>query len=117
MEKKLTNKMALEFVLSLEEVKSNVEIFDKLSKMLEQVEKKNSTKSDKLTKTQSENVEISDAILLVMSELGKPCQIKELVAILGYSSQKLSALVRQMVSSGIICRTEVKKVAYFSIIE
>lgn len=112
---KITNKKALEFVLSLEEVQENVEICEKLSKMLEQVEKK-SAKSDKPTKAQEENVEIKKLIVETMSKIGKPCQIKELVVEIGYTNQKLSALVRQLVMEGVVERTEEKKVAFFKLV-
>ena len=54
--KKLTNVLALEMVLAMEEVKSNQELVEKLTKMKEQFEKKNNsgTGSKKLTKTQPE---------------------------------------------------------------
>ena len=62
--KKLTNVLALEMVLAMEEVKSNQELVEKLTKMKEQFEKKNNsgTGSKKLTKTQIENEEIKAQI-------------------------------------------------------
>ena len=67
--KKLTNVLALEMVLAMEEVKSNQELVEKLTKMKEQFEKKNNsgTGSKKLTKTQIENEEIKAQILEVMT--------------------------------------------------
>ena len=64
MNKKLTNVSALEMVLAMEEVKSNQELVEKLTKMKEQFEKKNnsSTGSKRLTKTQIENEEIKAQI-------------------------------------------------------
>lgn len=112
---KITCKNALEFVLSLEEVKANVEVCQKLEAMLIQVCKKNA-KSDKPTKAQVENVEIKAKILEFLSNLDDPCQIKDIVAEIGYSNQKISALVRQMVASGEVCRIEEKKVAYFKLV-
>lgn len=115
---KITNKVALEFVLGLDQVKENQEVFEKLEKMLEQVQKKSSSaKSGKPTKAQMENLEIIDRITEVLSEVDEPIQIKELMTMEGleFSNQKLSALIRQMVASGTVVRIEEKKVAKFKL--
>lgn len=116
---KMTNKKALEFVLSLEVVAENVEVSEKLAKMLEQVEKKSAKKSDKPTKAQVENEDIKGRILVILSESEAPCQIKEICAKLDneFSNQKISALVRQLVTIGMVERIEVKKVAMFKNVE
>lgn len=117
---KMTNKKALEFVLNLQEVKGNQEIFDKLSKMLTQVEKKNSTKSDKPTKKQTENDGLKVLFLEVMALYDEPQQLKDFLknekfANLDLTPQKLSALAKQMVTEGTIVRIEDKRVTKFAI--
>lgn len=121
---KMTNKLALEFVLGLEEVQANTEVMEKLQKMLAQVEKKNSsvgadgTKVLSATQKQNENLK-----MVILEELGKsesPLQIKELLTKDGlsqYSNQKLSALIRQLVSEGKVERFEDKKVAKFGLVK
>lgn len=115
--KKLTNVLALEMVLAMEEVKSNQELVEKLTKMKEQFEKKNnsSTGSKKLTKTQIENEEIKAQILEVMTS--EPKAIKELQAenesLAEYTNQKLSALLKQLVGENKVKRIEEKRVAKF----
>ena len=115
--KKLTNVLALEMVLSMEEVKSNQELVEKLTKMKEQFEKKNnsSTGSKKLTKTQIENEEIKAQILEVMTS--EPKAIKELQAenksLAEYTNQKLSALLKQLVGENKVERVEEKRTAKF----
>lgn len=117
MNKKLTNVLALEMVLAMEEVKSNQELVEKLTKMKEQFEKKNnsSTGSKKLTKTQIENEEIKVQILEVMTS--EPKAIKELQAenenLAEYTNQKLSALLKQLVNENKVERVEEKRVAKF----
>ena len=117
MNKKLTNVSALEMVLAMEEVKSNQELVEKLTKMKEQFEKKNnsSTGSKKLTKTQIENEEIKAQILEVMTS--EPITIKELQADLyslaEYSNQKLSALLKQLVGENKVERVEEKRTVKF----
>ena len=115
--KKLTNVLALEMVLAMEEVKSNQELVEKLTKMKEQFEKKNnsSTGSKKLTKTQIENEEIKAQILEVMTS--EPKAIKELQAenksLAEYTNQKLSALLKQLVGENKVERVEEKRTAKF----
>ena len=115
--KKLTNVLALEMVLAMEEVKSNQELVEKLTKMKEQFEKKNnsSTGSKKLTKTQIENEEIKAKILEVMTS--EPKAIKELQAenesLAEYTNQKLSALLKQLVGENKVERIEEKRTAKF----
>ena len=114
---KLTNVLALEMVLAMEEVKSNQELVEKLTKMKEQFEKKNnsSTGSKKLTKTQIENEEIKAQILEVMTS--EPKAIKELQAenesLAEYTNQKLSALLKQLVGENKVERVEEKRTAKF----
>ena len=117
MNKKLTNVSALEMVLAMEEVKSNQELVEKLTKMKEQFEKKNnsSTGSKRLTKTQIENEEIKAQILEVMTS--EPKAIKELQAenksLAEYTNQKLSALLKQLVGENKVERVEEKRTAKF----
>ena len=116
MNKKLTNVVALEMVLAMEEVKSNQELVEKLTKMKEQFEKKNNSGTGKkLTKTQIENEEIKAQILEVMTS--EPKAIKELQAenesLAEYTNQKLSALLKQLVGENKVERIEEKRVAKF----
>lgn len=116
---KLTNKKALEFVLGLDAVKENVEIYEKLAKMLEQIEKKNGKKDGKPTKTQKENEPVKVMILDALENADKPVQIKEIQgtpALEKYTPQKISALVRQLVADGFVERIEEKRVAKFKLV-
>ena len=73
-----------------------------------------------MTKTQKENIGIMTTIKEVLADLGKAVTISELMTdarLAGYSNQKLSALIRQLVKAGEVVRTEDKKKAYFSIAE
>lgn len=122
---KMTNKKALEFVLGLEEVAKNVEIKEKLEKMLEQVCKKNAG-VDKdgqkvLSPTQKENVEIKELIVEMFRNEENPIQIKELMAkneeLAKFTPQKVSALIRQLVAENRVKRIEEKRVAKFIAVE
>lgn len=121
--KKLTNILALEMVLGMNEVKSNSELVEKLIAMKTQFEKKSgkTSKGGKLTKAQEVNEEIKQVILNVLEGEKTPKSIKELQAeneVLSvnlYSNQKISALLRQLIKDGFVVRTEEKRIAMFSI--
>lgn len=86
---------------------------------VELLEKKSSKSGQ--TKTQKENVEVVAKIENALREVGKAVTITELQTaseeMSAYSNQKLSALLKQMVSKGTVVRTEDKKKAYFSLAE
>ena len=119
--KKLTNVSALEMVLSLQEVQANVELVEKLTVMKNQFDKKNHSGLGKPTKTQIANQGIKEIILEVLSSCDSPKAIKELqslddrIGVATYSGQKISALVKQLVVTGEVVRTEVKGTALFEI--
>lgn len=84
---------------------------------LELLEKKNSSKSSTETKTQKENATIKEKLLAEM-ETGKRYTIsemqKELSCCAELTNQKISALVRQLISENKVTRIEDKRKAYFS---
>lgn len=111
---KMTNVKAIDFVLANAELPT--EVAEKLEKMREQFVKKNSA-DRKPTANQVENADFKVAILDGM-EVGKAYTITDLMksvsAIADLSNQRVSALVRQLVESGKVIRTEEKRKAYFS---
>ena len=123
MNKKLTNVIALEMVLAMEEVQANQELVDKLELMKAQFEKKNksSVRADGtkiLTAEQKKNEIIKGQLIEVLTKCEEPQQIKDLMKMeefSGYSNQKLSALLKQLVSAEKVERVEDKKVAKFKI--
>ena len=86
---------------------------------VELLEKKRSKSGQ--TMTQKENVEVVAKIENALRVVGKAVTITELQTaseeMSAYSNQKLSALLKQMVSKGTVVRTEDKKKAYFSLAE
>ena len=120
---KLTNVKALELVLSMEEVKANAELVEKLNKMKDQFEKKNksATKDGKkvLTDEQKKNELIKENILEILGTCENPIQIKELMTMEGmeeYSNQKLSALLKQLVESGKVEKVVEKRISKFKLV-
>ena len=123
MNKKLTNVVALEMVLAMEEVQANQELVAKLEVMKAQFEKKNKSgvRADGtkiLTAEQKKNEGIKEQLIEVLARCEEPQQIKDLMRMeefSGYSNQKLSALLKQLVTAEKVERVEEKKVAKFKI--
>ena len=123
MNKKLTNVVALEMVLAMKEVQANQELVAKLELMKAQFEKKNKSgvRADGtkiLTAEQKKNEGIKEQLIEVLARCEEPQQIKDLMRMeefSGYSNQKLSALLKQLVSAEKVERVEDKKVAKFKI--
>lgn len=84
---------------------------------IELLDRKHSKTSQ--TKTQKENELIKESIVKVLTEIDRPVTITELqnesAEIEVYSNQKLSALLKQLVQSGIVTKTIDKKKSYFSV--
>ena len=106
--------------------KTDIQAF--IAHEVELLNKKNSSKSGKPTKTQAENEVIKTIILEVMAEIGRPAtlteiqqadtrlQTREKGEIL--TSQKLSAIVKLMIDKDCtVVRTVEKKKALFSLAE
>ena len=75
------------------------------------------SKSSKPSPKQVENEGIKDTILEILTESETPMTIGELNAVLdkGYSPQKVSALLGQLIKAEKVVKTYEKKVAYFGI--
>ena len=123
MNKKLTNVVALEMVLGMKEVQANQELVAKLELMKAQFEKKNKSgvRADGtkiLTAEQKKNEGIKEQLIEVLARCEEPQQIKDLMRMeefSEYSNQKLSALLKQLVTAEKVERVEDKKVAKFKI--
>ena len=123
MNKKLTNVVALEVVLAMKEVQANQELVAKLELMKAQFEKKNKSgvRADGtkiLTAEQKKNEGIKEQLIEVLARCEEPQQIKDLMRMeefSEYSNQKLSALLKQLVSAEKVERVEDKRTAKFKI--
>ena len=123
MNKKLTNVIALEMVLAMKEVQANQELVAKLELMKAQFEKKNKSgvRADGtkiLTAEQKKNEIIKEQLIEVLARCEEPQQIKDLMRMeefSEYSNQKLSALLKQLVTAEKVERVEDKKIAKFKI--
>lgn len=82
-------------------------------------ERKYKSKSTKPTAKQIENEEIKTKIIDYMKSVNTPVTISNIVKDFNndYSIPKISALVKQLKDNGIVTREEVKRVAYFSLVD
>ena len=89
---------------------------EKLEALKAQLAKRGSTKTP--TKTQKANEEVKAVIAEVLAETGEKMTVTEMIAderLNGYTNQKISALLRQMVEAGKVVKTTEGKKAYFAV--
>lgn len=114
---KMTQKVALNYVVENCELPEDVKA--KIESMIVALEKKSAHKGErKPTKTQIANEGFKEIIVDNM-ESGRLYTITELTKEMPFgeelSTQRVSALVRQLKESGKVVRTEEKRKAYFSL--
>ena len=109
--------MAITYVDALNTVIPMVdgEVAEKLTALREQMAKKRG--SSKPTKTQVENEGIKAEILEALVEADEPMTCGEITKALegDYTSQKISALLRQLVAGGKVTKSTEKKVSRFEL--
>lgn len=115
---KMTYVKALEFVLANCEMPT--EVADKIEALKNAQVRKSTNKGErKPTKTQIANEGYKEVILANM-ESGRLYTITEITKEMPFdaelSTQRVSALVRQLKESGKVVRTEEKRKAYFSLV-
>lgn len=87
---------------------------EKLTALKEQLAKRGSSKTP--TKTQKANEEVKAVIINVLTDTNEKMTVTEMLAdehLSGYTNQKISALLRQMIESGKVTKTIENKKAYF----
>ena len=111
--KKMTNVQALEMVLSIEGVKNNTELFDKLAVMKAQFEKKANRPAGekKDSANQIENKRVAGLLWEMLTE--EPKEQRELQKALGIeTSQKMTAIVKVLGEQ--VEKTKVKGITVLS---
>ena len=115
MANKITKREMFELIKGVEGVADNADMVAFINHEIELLDKKHNSK--KATKTQVENEGIKAEILASLTSEG--VTISELQAkseVLGsLSNQKITALMRQLVDSGLAIKTIEKRKSYFSI--
>ena len=115
MANKKTKRNYFEEILNL--VEGNEELTNFVNHELELLDKKNANRGT--SKTQKENEGIKDEVIKALRVIGEPVTITELQAkdetMAQYSNQKLSALLKQLVETNKVIRTQDKKKALFEV--
>lgn len=108
-----TYSQALEVAINA--VADNVEVVEKLTALKVQIEKRHT--STKPTKAQVENEAVKAEILDVLSGAESPLRVSDILKLMSkeYTSQKVSALLRQMVKAGTVVKSTEKKVSLFAL--
>lgn len=119
MANKITKRTVINAMLQDEAIKGNEMYMGYLTHELELLDKKSANR--KPTKTQVENDDLKDKIFAVLSA-EKGLTVSEIMArddeLGGKSNQKITALLRQMISAEIVRKdTDEKRRSIFSIVE
>ena len=109
--------MILSEILEVEGVKGNTEFTETIQKLIDQIDKKNAYKGE--TATQKENAKIIETIRETLAKINEKARISDIQganeSLEGLSNQKMSALLKKLVDTGIVKKTIEKKIAYFEI--
>lgn len=84
----------------------NEDVIEKAHERLERLDAENEKRKNRVSKKAAENEPIKEAILGVLGE--KPKTATEVGAEVEISTQKASALLRQLVEAGSVVKTDVK---------
>lgn len=99
-------------------VADNADLVAFIDHELELLDKKNARRSTKPSAKQVANEGTKDAIVAVLQNSADPMTIADIIAsdatLEGLSTQKVSALLTQLVNDGTVVRTSVKRKSYFA---
>ena len=119
MEKKITKKEMFTNLYNLvdaSKAENKLDLLNFIDHEIELLEKKSS--KTKLTIQQKANLKILDTIRGIMAENNKAVTISELIKtepLKNFTNQKISALMRKLIESGEVEKTQIKKVSYFKL--
>ena len=104
-------------IANVAEVAANEEMVAFINHEIELLDNRKTSKKG-LTKTQKENEGVKAVIAEVLAETGEKMTVTELIndnRLNGYTNQKISALLRQMVEAGKVVKTIEGKKAFFEV--
>ena len=119
MEKKITKKEQYANLYAIVEnstAENKLDLLGFIDHEVELLDKKSS--KTKLTIQQKANLKILDTIRGIMAESNKAVTISELIKtepLKNFTNQKISALMRKLIESGEVEKTQIKKVSYFKL--
>ena len=117
---KKDNFNALRAIVEATDVANKSALLDFIDNELELLAKKANSAKSKPSKAQTENDTIKSLILTALAKSDTALTITEFQTkfeiFAEYSNQKMSALFKQLVDSGILEKTVIKKKSYFSLV-
>ena len=121
-EKKITKRENFMKIIEVLEENGRADLVEVINHEIELLDKKRA--NGKMTKTQTENVDIKEMILSALADIGEPVTISDLLAKspelaekTNNSNQKVSALMTQLKNNNQVVRTTNGKKALFTIAE
>ena len=119
--RKPTKRDRFNALLAIPAVAKDAELIEFINHEIELLDKKANSSKSKPSKTQAENDGIKTAIVEAFEKAETALTITEFQTKFStdfseYSNQKLSALFKQLVDSGILEKTVIKKKSYFSLV-
>lgn len=116
---KMTYKTAIEYAIRNLPADAPAEVTDKLTALIASLEKKSGAER-KPTATQVANEGYKTAIMAYLTDVGEPKTVgdilKEVPAVAGFSTPKVSALMKQLTEGGAVERLTDKRRTYFKAI-
>ena len=115
---KVTKRDRFNQLLAIEAVSANEELVAFINREIELLDKK-ASKSNGNSKLEEVNAPLRDKIVEVLGNADAPMTVSEILAadvtFEGMSNQKISALVRQLVTAGKVVKSTDKKKSLFSL--
>ena len=105
-------------IANVAEVAANEEMMTFINHEIDLLDARKNNKSKGMTKTQKANEEVKAVIADVLAETGEKMTVTEMLAderLSGFTNQKISALLRQMVEAGRVVKTIEGKKAHFAV--
>lgn len=105
-------------IANVAEVAANEEMMTFINHEIDLLDARKNSKSKGMTKTQKANEKVKAVIADVLAETGEKMTVTEMLAderLSGFTNQKISALLRQMVEAGKVVKTIEGKKAHFAV--
>ena len=115
MSNKLTKRDYFNSLLAINEVASRPELVKFIEHELELLEKKNKSRSNELTETQKENIELGKEIVEFISKKGKELTTKEIREHFGITAQKVTPILTKLVEENSLTKRVDKRISYYKV--
>ena len=114
---KVTKAQMFAEVIAMAEAQGRQDIVDFAQHEVELLEKRKTSDSKAKAKKAAEVAELSDKIVEVLAQADKPIAALEIATAVGISTQKAAPILKTMVESGRVVKTEEKRKGFYSIAE